>query len=417
MRAPLGLSAIDEFYLWGLLGLTFAQPEPTVELRVTPHYVLRQLGKLGTNQKHGGSLHQQFRESLRRLSATSYESDSFYDPVRCEHRHVSFGFLSFSLPLSDRSSRAWRIAWDPIFFDFCQATGGRLFFDLKIYQRLDAASRRLFLFLAKQFWRKPQTAWLDVGYVGYEVLGFSRQVTVRDLKATKLRRVMELLAAQEIVTGATTKEPAFRKSGKGRYEVCFRRGNYFLRKQSHAALSPESLESPVAEQLRELGVDERAIRGVMRRYPAAMLGEWIDITLAARERFGEGFFRTSAAAYLVDNLQQAANSTRTPPDWWRELRKQEFNASSATPGPLREVLRTVTQRTGSDSGSRSQPRPESDAEFRQYLHGEGREACSRLFEELFAEFLATGENPHTARTRAASIVRHHLQHQWKLTAS
>ena len=38
---PSGLSAADEFVLWGLLALTFGQPTPGTEFHATPHYCLR----------------------------------------------------------------------------------------------------------------------------------------------------------------------------------------------------------------------------------------------------------------------------------------------------------------------------------------------------------------------------------------
>ena len=41
---PLGISPSDELYLWGLLALTLKQPEPSPELRATPHWCLRQMG-------------------------------------------------------------------------------------------------------------------------------------------------------------------------------------------------------------------------------------------------------------------------------------------------------------------------------------------------------------------------------------
>ena len=66
------------------------------------------------------------------------QSDAFYDPIRGEHRAVSFGFLNYSLPLGEESSRAWRFAWDPIFFELAQATGGALSFDLTLYRQLRA---------------------------------------------------------------------------------------------------------------------------------------------------------------------------------------------------------------------------------------------------------------------------------------
>src|SRR5712691_9553124 len=42
VTCPSGLSPADDFLLWGLLALTFAQPEPTPEFHATPHYCLRQ---------------------------------------------------------------------------------------------------------------------------------------------------------------------------------------------------------------------------------------------------------------------------------------------------------------------------------------------------------------------------------------
>ena len=50
---PSGLSAADEFVLWGLLALTFAQPEPGPELHALPHYCLRQLGVITDNDPQG----------------------------------------------------------------------------------------------------------------------------------------------------------------------------------------------------------------------------------------------------------------------------------------------------------------------------------------------------------------------------
>jgi hypothetical protein len=114
---PLGLSASDELFLWGLLSLTLSQPEPEIELHATPHYCLRQLGLIDQHARRGGRQYQQFADSHARLGAVVYQNDRFYDPIRAEHRSVSFGFLSYSLPLDPASSRAWRIAWNSLFFE------------------------------------------------------------------------------------------------------------------------------------------------------------------------------------------------------------------------------------------------------------------------------------------------------------
>jgi hypothetical protein len=62
----------------------------------------------------------------------------------------------------------------------------------------------------------------------------------------------------------------------------------------------------------------------VEKYPGRLLQEWADITLAAQERFGKTFFNRSPMAYFVHNVQESAKGTRTPPDWWHEVRKEEL---------------------------------------------------------------------------------------------
>ena len=103
----------------------------------------------------------------------SYRNDHFYDPIRGEHRDVGFGFLSYSLPLDPHSSRVWRFAWDPIFFEFCQAVAGSLRFDFHTYRSLDPACRRLYLLLRKIFWRSDVSPDFDLQRPRRQRLGFT----------------------------------------------------------------------------------------------------------------------------------------------------------------------------------------------------------------------------------------------------
>ncbi|MCI0539967.1 MAG: hypothetical protein L0Z50_32580, partial [Verrucomicrobiales bacterium] len=108
ITCPLGLSANDELVLWGLLALTFREPAPDGEFHATPHFCLRQLGLVDSHCRRGGRQYQHFAQAVERLSLVRYRNEFFYDPVRAEHRKVSFGFLSYSLPIDPESSRAWR---------------------------------------------------------------------------------------------------------------------------------------------------------------------------------------------------------------------------------------------------------------------------------------------------------------------
>ncbi|MBW3596839.1 MAG: hypothetical protein KY475_06130, partial [Planctomycetes bacterium] len=205
---PDGLLASDEFYLWGLLAVTLNQTESGGELFATPHYCLRQLGCIEHATDKGGRNYVVFREAVERLAAVSYQNDCFYDPVRGEHRRVGFGFLSYSLPLDTASSRAWRFAWDPIFFEFCQAVGSALSFDLATYRQLDRASRRLYLLLKKVFWRHDLSPAFDLRHLAVNVLGFSDTLETWKLKQKVVRCVQVLLDAGILRLAPGTARPA-----------------------------------------------------------------------------------------------------------------------------------------------------------------------------------------------------------------
>jgi len=318
---PAGLSATDEFYLWGLLAITLSQPELCPHLRATPHYCLRRLHVIDQHARRGGRQYRQFMHAIERLSLVRYRNDSFYDPVRREHRRVAFGFLSYSLPLDPGSSRAWRFGWDPVFFDLVKGVGGHFRFDLGIYRHLDPASRRLFLFVSKFFHRRS-TARLDVRMLGVQVLGFAPTLATRNLKA-KIGHSVNRLVQLGVLS-----ESSFEKTGRGRYTITLHRGSYFEGRSSRATRRHLIKDSPIADLLRAIGFDELAIRRLIREYPEHLLHEWADVTLAAVEQRGKSFFKRSPHAFFVDNVRNAAAGRRTPPDWWYRLRKSEEIAKS-----------------------------------------------------------------------------------------
>ena len=385
VHGPLGLSASDEFYLWGLLALTFAAPDPDNELHATPHYCLRRLGMVDERARRGGRQYRQFADALERLSAVRYRNDHFYDPVRAEHRRVSFGFLSYSLPLDPESCRAWRIVWDPVFFEYTMAVGGYLRFDLDLYRGLDPAARRLFLFLAKIFSRRPATPRLDVRHLGENLIGFSPTLDVRDMKV-KVARAVGRLADLGVVERGTG---LFEKRGKGSYSLVLVRGGYFSSRERSRA--PHAAESPLLEPLREIGFDEATAIRLVRAHPARVLREWVDITLAARERFGASFFRKSPQAYLIDNLKNAARGNRTPPDWWHALRKAEATVAE----------RRTKQDPASPVAAAGDPGD--------LAGGAPGPIFARVREEMLSCFLAAGQPRDVASRNAERFAREHLR--------
>ncbi len=372
---PLGLTPNDEFFLWGLLALTLSQPEPIAEFHVTPHYCLRQLGLIDQHGRRGGRQYQQFAQSLERLAAVSYQNDGFYDPLRLEHRRVGFGFLSYSLPLAADSSRAWRIVWNGVFFELAAAVGGHLRFDLEVYRRLDAASRRLFLFLCKLFRRKSLTYPIELGFLGRQVLGFAPTLAKRDLKI-KVVRCIERLAEHEIVDALDASQ-TIRRNKHGTQTVQLARGDYFHhRRQVIRKKQLAKVDSPLIELMQAIGLDQRSITRCLSLYSTELVQQWADITLAARERHGASFFRKSPAAYFINNLQHAAKGQRTPPDWWHDLHRDESRRQA-------EICRKERSR---------KPAVESGDQF------------AALTESLARQFRAAGQSSETADVNARRFV-------------
>ena len=391
IQCPEGLSPSDEFYLWGLLAITLNQAEPRFDFHATPHYCLRQLGTISGRSK-GGKNFGLFRESLRRLAAVRYQNDQFYDPVRREHRQVSFGLLGYSLPLDPASSRAWRIVWDPLFFEFCQAGGGRLRFDLDLYRRLDYASRRLFLLLHKVFWRRTESPRFDIRHLAVNVLGFSPDLPTRAIKEKIKRCIQTLLAARVIGTNGQTPDSLFRKEAVGEYSVQLSRGSYFdAGSRIHRR---NRTDSPLHDPLRAIGFDSHTIQRILSQHPGELVQVWSDVTLAAIERKGRGFFRRSPQAFFMDNIASAARHGRTPPDWFQAIRKAEERACAKrgrrvkhgrkSPPSRSELLTVEPGRALSPDLSRES-----------------------LVSEMTAQFLAAGQSPTDARRNAQRFVLEH----------
>jgi len=360
--APLGLSPTDELYLWGLLNLTLAQPTVGQTLTATPHWCLKQMGIIDAGSRRGGRQYRQFSEALKRLSVVNYLSDACFDPTRGEYRKVSFGFLSYSLPVDPQSNRAWTIRWDPVFFDLIQAKGGSMRFDLALYRSLDAASRRLLLLLLKIGYRKGRLPVFDLRHLAVDLLGLSNSLAVRDMKI-KVARTLRRLENMEVIAS-----PSITRIKPGQFSVSFERGEYMNR-------LPEQMdritveESPLMEGLLAIGFEFPAAVRIVRRYSSALVSLWTDITQAAItqaaiEQFGQQHFRVSPMAFFVDSIKKASQGTRTPPDWWQDAKRKERRSQKPTEAGKQVLSKLMDEVFGSDREAASTSRkPERAADL------------------------------------------------------
>lgn len=311
--APHGLQSIDEYILWGLLGISLSAEEPT--LLATPYWLLKKLGMLT-----GGFEYDQLRASLERLAFTAYQNTGFYNPVSQQHERVTLHFFSSYLPTKGQSGpvdadRAWRIEWDAHFFQMCRKTGGTLLFDLDLYRDLSPASRRLFLKLKDRFWRSKRV-FLNVDDLTINGLGFSADRPLYKRKYDLTACIRELLTHQviELGRGQTDPHELFLKRSKGCYVVQFFEGPYFRQAVSERVLRQQNAikTDPLYEPLRTIGVDEQGIMRLLAQYSRTRLQQWIKITDAAMHEKPAGFpgFKVSPAAFFIDGIQE-----RLPPDW------------------------------------------------------------------------------------------------------
>ena len=347
--APLGLQSIDEFVLWGLMGMSLSHKQPDPVLMATPYWIIQQLG-----MSVGGVQYDQLRASLERLAVVAYQNTAFYNPVTQQHERATFHFFSSYLPTRGRGAmvdtdRAWRIEWSPMFFQMCQATGGTLLFDLDLYRTLTPAARRLFLKLKDRFWRSKRV-FMNVDDLTIHGLGFSAERPLKKRKYDLTSCIRELLDHGIIELGRGQHDPndLFLKRGKGLYVVQFFEGSYFRCPLAERTTTQQRAiaNDPLYQPLRTIGVDEAGIRRIFKQHSRGLIQRWIRVTDAAMHEQPHGFpgFKTSAAAFLIDAIQ----NERMPPDWIyaheKERKRQQWDAerhdNAAAEAALRQQYQT-----------------------------------------------------------------------------
>jgi len=321
MTAGHGLVSDDEFYIWGMLQLAFAQPEPNFQFRATPYYCLRQLGLIDTKNK-GGSAFQHFRDVLKRVGSLSLYSKQFWHPDHGEEREVTLGFLRGDMPTEDDGSRLWTFTFDPNFFDYCNQKAGALRFDLETYRQFDCAGRRVFLNLSKMFHRRTTSPKFDLYHLGTRLMGLSPELPMKKIKQ-KVARCIDTLAEANIVTfpkGVKSSKELIRKKAIGSYELApLARGTYFdqpTKLQTQTAVQ----NSPLYAPLKEIGFNEKETRSVLKTNSRHAVELWVDITTCAMKK-PQGFpgFKCHPKAFFLYHISRKL----APPDWWHAFTKNE----------------------------------------------------------------------------------------------
>jgi hypothetical protein len=226
-------------------------------------------------------------------------------------------------------------------------------FDLKLYKTLSPAARRLFLLVLKVSYGKRRLPVFELRHLAVDVLGFASTLAVRDMKV-KVRKTLEQLEAVGAVQNST-----ITKGDHSRWLIAFERDVSLQHIQRSGTLAAEH-DSPVIDGLLTVGFDHGAAARIVQRYSHRLVADWIDITLAARERFGETHFRKSPMAFLLDSLKKAQSGERTPPDWWQQSKRAELRNQKPTVRGQQVLSRLMNEVFGEHSESPAKKnKPES----------------------------------------------------------
>lgn len=403
--APQGLQPIDEFILWGLLGLSLSRQQSEPTLLATPYWIMRRLG-----MDTGGAQYDQLRASLERLALAAYQNTAFYNPVTQQHERVTLHFFASYLPTRGRGGdvdpeRAWRIEWSPMFFQMCQATGGTLLFDLDLYRDLSPAARRLFLKLKDRFWRAKRV-FLNVDDLTIHGLGFSADRPLKKRKFDLTNCVRELLGKGIVELGRGMSDPKdlFLKRGKGLYVVQFFEGPYFRKPLAERTqMQVQAIaDDPLYQPLKTIGVDEAGIRRIFQQCSRGLIQRWIRVTDAAMHEQPRGFpgFKTSPAAFLVDAL----HNERMPPDWIYSHEKEQKRRQ------WDEERRQLVQ---SENEYRTRYQAERTAALATYLSSSEGKSHYHSYQPAFLDFYRTVEPDRFRQAAheaaAGKIEREHFQ--------
>jgi hypothetical protein len=326
----------DDFIFWQLLSLTLRHSDSHI-LTATPYWLLKNLGMFT-----GGHQYQVLRAAIERLSQLLYFNTGFYNPLTQVHERWQFSFFSSHLPVSLEGDRLWKLVWNQPFIEASRATGGRLLFDLDLYQQFRSpATRRLFLKLADRFHRSDRL-FFDLNDLTLNGLGYSPTVPLKVRKQKLIRSLDALLELGIIALGRGHERTSdlILKREKGRYAVLLFRGPYYERPVAGGSAKKNVTDDPLYGPMQGIGVDEPMIRRLLARSTRGVIERWLRITEAAMKENPAGFpgFKVSPAAFFVDGVL----NDRMPPDWMFQLekdqRRKQFEAEASKRKAAEQLL-------------------------------------------------------------------------------
>ena len=211
------------------------------------------------------------------------------------------------------------------------------------------------------------SGYFDVEHLCVNQLGFALGMRPADYNKKLIRCVADLTTEDILgVPGCPTE--LCEKVGKGKYRVRFTRGPKF---GSQSPTEFDNADDSVILLLQSIeGLNAQGIQRIAKECHRDRIYQWVDATIMAREKLGRTYFKKNEAAFFYEGV----TSTRRPPDWYFEGRRQAERQAS-------EPLRSQLDNLGIAANVGSTDKSGQDA-FSEWIRGEGKGTFERHLETM-----------------------------------
>lgn len=263
---PYGLpNSKDEEILLGLISLTKLKTDfATRELRFTRYELAKHLG-----WPTDGRSYRRIDEALERWTATTLRfENSWWDAEDKEWKDVLFHVIESAIigkPNGRGKGGIVAVQWSSIAFKSFQA-GYIKNINLAFYQSLEsAASKRLYRYLDKHFFRQPRLEY-DLAEVAFEKVGLSRDYEPWKVKQ-KLQPAIEELETRGFLEPLPT-DKRYIRVGHGRWRILFVKRSAEAPKVIEKA--PDAV-SPLVAELVARGLHENQAKKLVAEHSAEVV--------------------------------------------------------------------------------------------------------------------------------------------------
>lgn len=345
-------TSLDDEVILGLIQLTKKNRFTERKVSFSRYELIQLLG-----WQHGGRSYERLEKSLMRwLGVTLYYDKAWWDKEAMSWVNESFHVLE-SVTLYDQERRLKTLrsgrtepplssfTWNEVVFRSFKA-GNLRAIDFNAFRALRyAASKRMYRFLDKHFWKKSRWEF-ELRDFACEHVGLSRTYDTGQLKR-RLRPAIEELEQANFLEPLTEKQ-RYVKLARGEWRIVLMQ----KRRKERPSLSPEAVE--LSQKLVAHGVTEGMARKLVQGFPAELIEAQLEALLRLQTKKK---VIQNPAGYLVNAIREGYVQPKAMPE---------------SPKPTATIRPTLAKRSKSQREAKPDPAATAVKEYLDSLTAAGR---------------------------------------------